>query len=396
MQLSPKPSNNGCLYCGRTGKLSKEHVIPKGLGGSKTIRAVCESCNSEELSNLCTELCSRSPLDIIRASYMPDHIPTQLWRLEPNYLMVDGVFHSSSNSFVTSPQLIVVNSKVEIRSDLIQTINLGPRAFHELITRRAKIAFQVWSKSKDRKEKARALKFEKIDNPFLPRENVFAPRVSFRGTALDLEEGTTPIIRYRDDTDKRAILNTLDTMYLRPPKGRLVTAPQASQIAFSMAFSPSKISRALIMIGVNILRFLIPDLTRNDLRTAIDLVLGRRGDHPLLKESGFVRPCQLEAIAPKPDAHTFVISNHRRFCFVYGLFFGGACAVVAKFPAHVSPGWIGKRIIAPIGSSDWWIEDMRVHLPTPPVVDGPMNELFPTLPARNHAGGVFLVPKRSK
>src|ERR1043166_8431150 len=46
-----KVSSNRCWYCGRTGKLTRDHVVPKSKGGTNrhnNILPTCYDCNQEK------------------------------------------------------------------------------------------------------------------------------------------------------------------------------------------------------------------------------------------------------------------------------------------------------------------------------------------------------------
>ncbi len=59
-----------CIYCIEKKKPSKEHVIPRGLGGNLTIPDVCEECNGV-LSDLDASLCDASLLTLPRIAKQP-------------------------------------------------------------------------------------------------------------------------------------------------------------------------------------------------------------------------------------------------------------------------------------------------------------------------------------
>jgi HNH endonuclease len=82
-------NNRVCVYCGgAVHKVRKgEHIIPVALGGKRTIsdsckdRTVCNPCNNGPLSQLDTELCSRSPLSIVAAREL-DAFVWQTWDVD--------------------------------------------------------------------------------------------------------------------------------------------------------------------------------------------------------------------------------------------------------------------------------------------------------------------------
>ena len=57
-----------CIYCKTYGKLTKEHVMPKTLGGAATATLVCDACR---FSHLDQALAERSLVSMDRAAFTP-------------------------------------------------------------------------------------------------------------------------------------------------------------------------------------------------------------------------------------------------------------------------------------------------------------------------------------
>ena len=65
-----------CIYCGRTDNLSREHVVPRGMGGTITLpKGSCTAC--AEVTKKIETACIRNTLIHIRVKYGLHHHPKE-------------------------------------------------------------------------------------------------------------------------------------------------------------------------------------------------------------------------------------------------------------------------------------------------------------------------------
>jgi hypothetical protein len=69
---SSDPSTIRCIYCREVRPPSREHVLPRSLGGDLVQPIICEDCNTRRLSPLDQALAERSPVALTRVASTPD------------------------------------------------------------------------------------------------------------------------------------------------------------------------------------------------------------------------------------------------------------------------------------------------------------------------------------
>ena len=126
-----------CVYCGeRVGRVKKgEHIIPEAIGGARTIKNVCNRCNSD-FSVLDMELCSRSCLSVVASQQIDSHV-WQVWDVDAaeDNLLIEGHPDWSSQSLISYPQLIFENAGPCIRGDYIEMMQFGQEDFERVLTK---------------------------------------------------------------------------------------------------------------------------------------------------------------------------------------------------------------------------------------------------------------------
>ena len=117
--MAASQSTKTCIYCGGEAlKVRKgEHIIPKAIGGRRTIsdfckgRTVCNPCNNGPLSELDDELCRRSPLSVIASQEIGSHI-WQVWDVDnqADNLLLEARPDWCAQSLAQYPQIVFERS----------------------------------------------------------------------------------------------------------------------------------------------------------------------------------------------------------------------------------------------------------------------------------------------
>ena len=138
-----------CIYCGNANSsFTREHIIPKSIGGSKTLnhystRRVCANCNNGILAELDNELCRRSHLAVI-ASQEIDSELWQVWDVDLNdrNLLIEARPNWAGNqlrNLFYYPQ-IIFDKAPQIRSDAEEMQSFGYEDYIKVLVKAAVIA----------------------------------------------------------------------------------------------------------------------------------------------------------------------------------------------------------------------------------------------------------------
>lgn len=368
--------SQSCIYCDGPARSRGrgEHIIPESIGGGLTIveacrrsnvdkRLVCSTCNNRVLSQLDTELCSRSPLAIVAMQEIDGHL-WQIWSVDEadQNLLLEIKSDWANRSFVFLPQLIFDTSGPKIRGEPSEMREAGWETFQRILVKAALNAFRRgW------------IQYQKVD----PDEVFFekyrlAPRVFFNHTIQELgkllseRRRATLILRYQSTQDKnhalRSLANWSDTARFREFGIGKISAPATIRSDYDMM----KVTRALFKTALNLLAAYCPNTTidRNAFGTAIRLVTGERRMKPdVLKVNGFVRPADVASFKAPQSAHSFRIQHDGGAWHVHFAFFGGRIGAFSIIPGPNNETWCRADVVAPLHSKQWTISTSRILCP---------------------------------
>jgi hypothetical protein len=353
-----------CIYCGDEVRNVRrgEHLFPEAIGGTKTTKDVCGSCNNA-FSDIDGELCSRSPLSIVAAKEIDGHL-AQAWDTDShdNRLLLIGRPDFTRESFKIYPQLILQPSGDQFRANYDELLPFGVEKFQVLFSRRLRKAF--WEHEYG---DGGAFYFAKVtENPELFSRHCYPPRFFVRGSIAEACGDKTIEIGYIRADDKRYALSRLES-------GLEFTSSMRTSVALGSALPTirvychgGKVWRALAKIATNLLHHCCSK-TIVDCHSFPEVISEIRGTQSFpasrLDFNGFVCASDIESMKSDPRSHMFRLSwkdNVWRSVFA---FFGGRIGAVVSFPGPSREDWKTLDILAPIGSSDWRITPTALTIP---------------------------------
>ena len=138
-----------CVYCGNLrSKRSEEHIIPDSLGGTLTIKDVCERCNSEIGSNIDAKFVDSEHMLFLRYRYM-DFLPQGSI---PDFRVDVTLFLENSNESIPG-YLSLSKRGIEFQTKFFKKVT-GDKIYYYLPnTPEGKEAFEGIKKSKNIKVK---------------------------------------------------------------------------------------------------------------------------------------------------------------------------------------------------------------------------------------------------
>lgn len=350
-----------CIYCGvdLVGKAkSREHVILRSLGGTRTIPCVCLDCNND-LSVIDKELASKSPLGIVAAQELGKD-PEYMWIVQDNDLLLEARPDNTYSSMILWPQLVLDRGQPYLYCDGAD-LRLFGTSFAEKFIGHLCHAYRAHSAGN-----ASRLLFEKLEN--LPTSCVFPPRIFIRTKMQGLTLKTTFCCRYQTTADRVAILRKIHTLTIRDfGRARLSLGSENTRVFTS--YELSSIVRCLTKIGLNLLvshfektRVFTPSFldTRQFIRH------GGKVSIRFLASHGFVAPEEFSPLDCPSKCHTFRLVFDRQ-CgqwTLYASFFANRAAATVSFPGNNDENWNTLDIVVPIRSSaPWQSTSLRLFLP---------------------------------
>lgn len=129
-----------CLYCGKAGKLTLEHVVPKALGGTRTTKSVCASCNNGFLSDLDKELACRSPLSLVAMSELRQQTGF-IWDVDPSERNLLLEAEADAQSLTVRPQIIFDTDGPKLYADAEELTKFGWQKFQNVFMQHLFAAF---------------------------------------------------------------------------------------------------------------------------------------------------------------------------------------------------------------------------------------------------------------
>lgn len=369
-----------CIYCGNScrGVRRGEHVVPRSLGCTRTLKSVCQECNGH-LSIVDKELVSKSPLEII-ASEELDKTADGIWDYNAQFdVSLEAYVLPGHEAPMLWPQVVFEDRGPAFWLDAAEGRRVGKERFLRALFGCLMRARQTLEDGRGRP----AWLWKPLDHP--PRRGRFPPRAYTRHAFHELSGSVHVECRYVEPVDRGRILWSLDNW--RPFDGRLKLKESwgGEEPEVRLSFRPRHVLRALVKIGINLLAYVCRETSvdKESFAEAISFARFDRGAGPCLEDSGFVWNDDVQALKCPASAHRFRLTHWQN----WGLdcaFFGGRIGATVAFPGPNSEAWTRADITAPIGSSDWKVATSRIQLPRTMHVDWfDLPKLAPSVPWRN-------------
>lgn len=363
-------TTKSCIYCdGELRRVRKgEHIIPKALGSSKTIRCVCQECNNA-FSILDQGLITCSPVHLIDYRlrmtrggnwYDIDH--------DDDNLVIEGYPDSSQTTFTAWPQIIFCERGIQIRGDHEGFEQIGAERWQALFFKNLCATYERYKAGDNR-----AILFS--PNPGMSSRGRYPPRVFAEKSISEFKTGMRFRARYEERPQRKVILGELDKL---TPKSRLITmrtAMGSSAPGARMSGDAITTYRALTKIAINALAHCCErtQVDRYAFRDAVRLVQLRRlwtNPKRYLARCGFVRPAELRPLGCPKNAHVLHLCHFAgaQLWQMYFVFYGGDVGGRIEFPGPSQEAWKSATIIAPFcGKSKPWNRTLFQDIVAPEV-----------------------------
>lgn len=369
-----------CIYCGHgVGRQQKgEHIIPKALGGGKSIKhKVCPTCNNGRLSEIDNELSRRSPLSVIASQEMDTHL-WQVWDVDhdADNLLLEARPNWPNKNFVQYPQLIVDSDSLDVRGDYEEMGTVGREAFVPVFIEMLLRAFQ-----RHKAGEKGWLHVERIpDNPRMMQEYRLPPRFFARHSIAELvdrwkawptkPEKTSFILRYLTADDQQRALSALeqwnpDGLFDRP-LNRCEIRQCSHAPAIRWSYGQVRVLRGLWKIALNVLAANCEEtpVDRDSFPEVVRVITGERPvDSGLLRNNGFTWASDIEPIRDPGGGHSLRIVYLDGHWIVATSYFGGRIGSHVRFPGPHREKWVSATITAPLRSAEWIFRPSRILQP---------------------------------
>jgi len=360
-----------CIYCGNEArKVAKgEHIVPDALGGKPTIsefckdRAVCNPCNNGPLSQLDTELCSRSPLSIVAAQELGKFV-WQTWDVDhrADNLLLEAKPDFDAKSMSLYPQMIFEPAGLQLRGDYEELQQFGTDDFQRVFIRFALDALRAF-KAGDRSRLN--TKLIRLNDAIRARYR-YPPRIFSRRNVNDFASKMSFEFQYLSPQDKKYALSSLEKLDASTPFRQVTTAIGSELPTVRCWYEASKVLRALAKIAINLLAALCPrtPVNRDTFRDVMRIVLGEVPVQPaLIGGNGFVYASDVQPIKANGNSHSFRLLHMDGHWHVYSSFFGGRMGSFVRFWGPNREDWYCADVVVPLQSRDWAVKKWRVLQP---------------------------------
>ncbi len=348
--ILPPPA---CIYCGDVVKGVKkgEHIVPAAIGGVRTIKDVCSPCNNGILSQLDNELCTASPLALVAARKIQKGVGLT-WDVdhsESNMLM-EACPQWNAESMMLWPQLIVTREGMQVRCDFAEVRDFGPDRFYRAFLRQVRRTYIRWNLG------GKGLHFERLHapSPMLERYS-YPPRIFSRVRIDQLSRQRNFVVGYATESDRRRLLHVLHNLGLDTRLDTFSSARGSSLPVIRRYWRPDRILRALVKLGINLLRECCERTTvdSHHFREATDFVLGKRAfPADLPRRCGFVRPDDFADLHRSDDGHSFRLTHSGNQWYLQCSFFGGCVCALVDFPGPSDESWCVLDVSTPLATGD--------------------------------------------
>lgn len=359
-----------CIYCGgRAIRVKKgEHIVQEAIGGALTIsevcpeRTVCRSCNNGPLSELDTELCSRSPLSLIAGDELSGFV-WQSWDVDhgAGNLLVEAKPDFARGSMMVYPQMVFERSGVELRFDKDELAKLGSEQFQRVFIRRVREAFHTFRTGRRNRLNQKRMR---MGESLLARYR-YPPRIFARRSISDFARSMAFEFQYLTPADRRFALSQLDNWSDLTSFGSQRIGIGSSMPCVRCYFEVSKVLRAIAKQAINLLAAYCPNtaVDRSHFGHVIRVITG---EAPFalddLKTNGFVWPADVRSLG-HPRAHSFRLQHDRGTWHVLSSYFGGRIGTSVIFRGPNNEDWRSAEIVAPLFSKNWEVRTSSLIQP---------------------------------
>ncbi len=307
---APAPETITCIYCRQVREPTREHVLPRSLGGDLVRPILCKDCNGRRLSPLDQALAERSLVSLSRVGFTPETAFDV--RLGGDHFVKDDASGLVMDVAVTNEMRAVVMPQVHVFVDGEQT------------------RLSVLTADTDDLARLNAFVIKQIDNGRLPK--MYAkrgPEDAGASARLVMHRDDDGYLRVQCDADAQRLVSVLQDHWREayeqhvarvaaggpPPEGR--SAPKPA-VHVHVSYRPDDTNRAVAKIALNVVAArMSPEFALSpefdDLRRYI---LGddirhpeRAGPNEVLVDPRFVSqlPPDTQAVVPT-DEHAVTIS----------------------------------------------------------------------------------------
>lgn len=386
--MTENTSNKRCVYCDEPiGKIGQgEHIVPKAIGGGKTLKTVCQRCNNQ-FSQLDEHLCSRSLLGII-ASQELDRGMMKSWdiiRSETN-LIVEAEPDWENSGMRHFPQIILDNGKLMIYGSTEETFEIGASAFCHTIKRAAMKSVRRYVRNEERKGKTLAFERINLDN-FSDFPARYPPRIFTRLRIKELaqrnkeDKGASFTIRFLNKPDANQLIRRIRDWITLPDQPKSERVIGSCRPPFSVDYDIRIVCRALSKIAVNLIAFVCRETPINQsdpyIRLFTQIIKGELTfPNQMLRCVGFVHTSNIASISKPGPYHSFRIAYADGKWHIFCSFFGGRIGAFVRFKGPHQGKWCNVDILAPIGSSKWTVNYSSLLLPMSVTLDWTNTQLI--------------------
>lgn len=350
-----------CFCCLKNLSNSLEHVIPEALGGNRRLGIkICNICNNQTLSVLDDYLVTNTIFALAKAvTLQKGYYVQKLWNLdtiEGSNTLIESGFDKDTNSARIYPQLIVKDNIGEIRADSNLIQYLGREDFHQYMRRSILNAYhQFESGSGDSKY----LRFETLEQGQFPHRYDYPPRLFVR-KPLKTDGQNTWILKYADPSDKRNTLNYLSKWRSFSSLRKYTSTKVSKHSSFYLEASNYEIAKALIKIGINLVRYCASN-TNINAKTVPDIavVLGKKKDNSIINRSGICINSAYDSKVSNRSSvcHELLVSHIDGKWIINGSYYGDRVITYTEIYGPCYESWRTYRIILDLNSGKVLIKE---------------------------------------
>lgn len=394
------PKDKPCLYCGGEVRNVRkgEHIIPDAIGGTKTLKCVCTTCNNETLSVLDKELVSKSHLSIVSFEELKKKVGLS-WDIDHDLdnMLLEAEPGAGFATMRQWPQIVFCEDGPQLRGDEKEFSELGSDPYQRIFLKHLCKAFSEYQQGQRRHR----LIFEQIRK--IQAGASYPPRAYAERRVRSFNDRMHFKCRYRDGGGKSFLLEQLKLLKTTTRFSKYDTVLGSPKPGFALSFDAITVIRALTKIGVNLLAEYCTktEVDRYGFRSTIRFITaGASYVEPrrLLSRCGFVRPDFLSVLKCSPGSHKFRLAYYKipQRWYLYCAFFGGMCCAKVEFEGVCNEDWTTIDITVPIESSSWSVETSTDNLEIPLRVSWEgLDALLPHLPPPVRQETTFTIQRRS-